>query len=125
MAITRTIDGVTFALNHTLKKIDLNKISEDDFQKLIPCLGRLKESNLNIIKDSLVGHLSFSKVASKYGKSKSAVSAVIKLARKKHLINQLPEDWVCVTVLLPNDQANHVLKISTDSIVQQLNNLGK
>lgn len=119
----KSIDGVAHVLDQILKNEPINQISEDQFEKLIPCLNRLKKCNLNIVKDALTNALSYSQLVSKYDKSKSAISAIIRLAKKKHVLNQIPSDWIHISVLLPTDQANHVLKMSNDLMAHELKNL--
>lgn len=120
MKAIKNIDGVDRTLNAMLKHTQKLVLTQDQFYKLCSQFIRIADSNLPILKDLLVNQDKICDVSKKYRKSKQTIYALNRAACKKHLLTQIPDDWVCVSVLLPRSEADHVIAHSTKTLNKHL-----
>lgn len=112
----KTIDGVDITLNAMLKHTKKLSLTPEQFYLLSSKFIRIDASNLPIIEDLLVKNNKICDVVKKYRKSKQTIYALNRAACKKHLLTQVPKDWVCVSVLLPQEDANQIIAHSTKAL---------
>lgn len=123
MKVIKNIDGVDHTLNALSKHTKKLVLTQDEFYRLSLQFIRIADSNLQILKDLLVNQNKICDVSKKYRKSKQTVYALNRVAYKKHLLTQIPDDWVCVSLLLPQSEADHLISYSTKKLNTHFENV--
>lgn len=85
------------------------RLTAQEFETLRPYLSRLKERNVEAIRQILVEGRQQTDVADELGVTKKAVSQMVGKAWQAHIEHgERPEGWTSISVTLPPDMAELV-----------------
>lgn len=83
-------------------------LTNDQFDAILPRLGRLSMDTLNIAREVLVDGKSQSEVAREHNLSRQRVHGMV--TRVNAAINDIPLDWVRLDTWLPKEMADKIQK---------------
>lgn len=85
------------------------RLTAKEFDTLRPHLARLKERNIEAIRQILVNGRMQTEVADELGITKKAISQMVGKAWQAHIDHgDRPEGWASISVTLPSDMAEIV-----------------
>ena len=97
---------------HLPRKVSMRKdkrLTKDEFEAIRPYLVRMKERNIEAIREILVDGRPQKEIAAELDVSAVAVSSMVRSAWEYHVTHgSRPEGWVNVSVVLPPEMAELV-----------------
>ncbi len=126
-----TIKNSTIKALHTanaadvlqMKQTPFKAISAEEFAALIPKLNRMKEDNINILRDVMVAGASVAEMVEKSRKTKQTINALVKNAVSKYYASKIPQNWVRVQHIVPPELADKINELAADALNQYFSSL--
>lgn len=95
-------------------------LTADEFDAIRPHLARMKERNVNAIREILVEGRPQKEIARELEVSAVAVSSMVRSAWEYHVTHgSRPEGWVSVNVVLPPEMAQLVREMERNARANQ------